>query len=153
MPFWVDFFFSHRGHHNAFWDCHILKGYAVMPKTLSIWDIYLNQLTRFKNKFAVSCLALWVNRRVMICEGYRYVTRLKRTRSFIIWRPPAMNISLVDVQLTSIKQDGLSCVSPLLSLQGLSRTQESFILEKLRAQSRLGKSRSFFCFPGVCRKD
>lgn len=96
-----------------------------MPKTLSIWDIYLNQLTRFKNKSAVSCLALWVNRRAMICEGYRYVTRLKCTRSCIIWRPPAMNISLVDVELTSIKQDGLSCVSPLLSLQALSRSVHS----------------------------
>lgn len=57
-----------------------------------------------------------------------------------------MNIFLVDVQLTSIKEDGLSCVSPLLSLQPLSRSQESFILEKLRKQSRLGKSRPYSVF-------
>lgn len=56
-----------------------------------------------------------------------------------------MNISLVDIESTSIKQDGLSCVSLSLCLQPLSRTQESFILEKLHTQSRLGKSRSLFC--------
>lgn len=46
-----------------------------------------------------------------------------------------MSIFLVDVQLSSIKEDSLSCIPFFLSLQPRSRTQKSSILENLSTQS------------------
>lgn len=109
---------------------------------------------RFWNRSTVSCLALWVNGRAMICEAIsKSRTSCTRSGTFIMWRPPGMNIFLVDVQLSSIKEDSLSCFPLFLSLQPRSHTEVIHIGKPPHPESRMGTSRSLFCFPDVCKKD